>query len=117
MYSIHGFQGARRTNTAGRWFLTAATALLCFAGSLSLTAQVGTASVSGIVEDSTGAAIPGATVTLTDNDTQTNRTLHSDSSGFFSFANLPAKSYTATFHSAGFTDLVRRDIVVHMVTR
>jgi hypothetical protein len=114
MYSIHGFQGARRTNTAGRWFLTAATALLCFAGSLSLTAQVGTASVSGIVEDSTGAAIPGATVTLTDNDTQTNRTLHSDSSGFFSFANLPAKSYTATFHSAGFTDLVRRDIVVHI---
>jgi hypothetical protein len=89
-------------------------ALLLLAGSLALFAQVGTASVSGTVEDGTGAVIPGATVTLTDNDTQTHRTLKSDSSGFFSFSNLPARTYTATFHMTGFADLTRCNIVIHI---
>jgi hypothetical protein len=114
MQTDFGSQGARQGNTATRWFLRAFTALLCLSATLSLPAQVGTATVSGTVQDGTGASIPGATVTLTDNDTQTSRTLQSDSSGFFSFANLPAKTYTATFHSNGFTDLVRRNIVVHI---
>ena len=106
---------APRNTTSGHRFLTFCTALLLLlAAAPALRAQVGTANVSGTVEDTTGAVIPGATVTLTDNDTQTHRTIQSSSSGFFTFSNLPAKTYTATFHMNGFADLVRRNIVVHI---
>ncbi len=79
-----------------------------------LHAQVGTANVSGTVQDISGAIIPGATVTLTDTETQTRRTAKSDSSGFYSFPNLPARTYSVTFHMQGFRDLVRNNIVVHI---
>jgi hypothetical protein len=93
--------------------MVAVTSSIFFAANFAL-AQVGTATVAGTVQDASGAAIPGVTVTLTDVDTQTHRTVKSDSSGFFSFPNLPAKTYSATFHMTGFTDLVRRNIVVHI---
>ncbi len=94
--------------------LVAAMAMMLLAGTRTIQAQVGTATVSGTVQDATGAVVPGATVTLTDVETQTRRTSKSDGSGFFSFPNLPAKTYTVSFHMQGFSDLVRKNIVVHI---
>ncbi len=77
-------------------------------------AQVGTATVTGTVEDTSGALIPGATVTLTETTNGTHRTVTSDSKGFFSFQNLPAATYQAKFHMEGFSDLQRGNVVVHI---
>ncbi len=104
----------RRSWSFGLVSLFAAMAMMLFAGPRTIQAQVGTATVSGTVQDTTGAVVPGATVTLTDTDTQTKRIVKSDGSGFFSFPNLPAKTYTVTFHMQGFADLVRRNVVVHI---
>jgi hypothetical protein len=84
---------------------------LTFAGA-SAFAQVGTATITGNVEDTTGAAIPGAMVTLTDTANQTKRTAKSDSRGFFAFPNLPAATYEADFTMAGFGTLVKKNIVL-----
>ncbi len=86
--------------------------VLCVAGVLH--AQVGQSTLTGTVEDATGAIVPNATVTLTNTFNQSQRTARSDSHGFFSFQNLSASTYEARFHRDGFTDLVRRNIVVHI---
>ena len=90
----------------------AAIAFLSIFAFASAHAQVGTASLTGTVQDTSGAVIPGATVTLTDTSTQTSRTAKSDGSGFFSFPNLPAATYQANFHMQGFSDLLRKNIVL-----
>ena len=61
--------------------------LLLFQGQLF--AQAVTGDVTGVVKDKTGALVPHATVTLTDNLTHVTRTVKADESGFFSFAGLP----------------------------
>jgi Carboxypeptidase regulatory-like domain len=76
-------------------------------------AQVGQATVTGTVEDASGAVIGGATVTLIDTTNQTQRTATSDSHGFFSFSNLAAATYDVKFEKPGFSEL-RRNIAVHI---
>lgn len=93
--------------------LTGVVLLLALAAGIAC-AQVGSATVTGTVEDPSGAAIPRATTTLIDMANQTRRTAKSDSRGFFSFVDLPASTYEADFHMQGFTDLVRRNIEVHI---
>lgn len=85
--------------------------LLCVA--VPAIAQVGQASVTGTVQDATGAIVTGATVTLIDTASQVQRTAKSDSHGFFSFSNLPAAAYEVRIEMPGFTDL-RRNIDVHI---
>lgn len=79
-----------------------------------LHAQVGQSTLTGTVEDATGAIIPNATVTLTNTSNQSQRTIQSDAHGFFAFHNLSATTYEVRFHHAGFRDLVRRNIGVHI---
>ena len=76
-------------------------------------AQVGQATVSGTVQDASGAVIAGAAITLTDTSSRTQRTATSDSHGFFSFTALPAAAYEVKFNKADFAEL-RRTIVVHI---
>jgi Carboxypeptidase regulatory-like domain len=60
------------------------------------------ASVSGTVLDSSGAAIPGAQVTLTHRDGRTLQTLVSGARGEFTFSKLQAGSYIAIVEAKGF---------------
>jgi hypothetical protein len=87
-------------------------ALLSFVP-LPLIAQVGQATVSGTVQDASGAMIAGATVTLTDTASRTQRTATTDSHGFFSFTALPAATYEIKFTKTDFAEL-RRTIAVHI---
>jgi hypothetical protein len=82
-------------------------------GTVPARAQVGQATLTGTVEDTTGAVIKGASVTLTDTSNQTQKTATSDSHGFFSFSSLPAATYEVRFEKPGFVEL-RRNIVVHI---
>jgi Carboxypeptidase regulatory-like domain len=64
--------------------------------------QGGTAGLGGTVTDQTGAAIPGAQVTVMSNTTGASRTTSTDSDGRYTFSNLPQGSYKVVIRSPGF---------------
>ncbi|MBZ5613837.1 MAG: carboxypeptidase regulatory-like domain-containing protein [Acidobacteriia bacterium] len=61
-----------------------------------------TASISGTVKDTSGAAIAGATVTATNVETAIALTQTSNSQGFYSFQSLPLGKYTIDVAQKGF---------------
>jgi hypothetical protein len=66
-------------------------------------------SLSGVVVDSDGGAIPGATVIVKNNGTGVSQEAVSNSSGRFSFA-LDAGTYTVTVSLTGFKTFVANDV-------
>ena len=85
-------------------------ALFLLLGSASASAQFN-ASVEGNVQDSSGASIPSAKITLVNNATNVTVNATSDSAGVFSFASLGPGSYTLTASAAGFSS-ARTDITL-----
>jgi hypothetical protein len=67
-------------------------------------------SLSGTVVDQSGGVIPGADVTLKNNDTGTEFKVVTSESGTFSIPSLPAGTYTGTVSMAGFKQAVVKDI-------
>ncbi|MBS1816077.1 MAG: TonB-dependent receptor [Acidobacteria bacterium] len=76
-------------------------ALLLAAGVITQ-AQVTSGSITGTVKDTTGAVIPGATVTVLNAVSGLSRSTVSDVAGQFSFSNIPANRYHITAVAAGF---------------
>lgn len=91
------------------WMLIVITSLL---SPLGLHAQT-TASLTGTVFDSSGAIIPNAHVTLTEESSQDRRELESNASGFFNFAGIKPGIYTVAVSATGFQKLVQKGIVVN----
>ncbi|WP_263380739.1 carboxypeptidase-like regulatory domain-containing protein [Granulicella paludicola] len=88
--------------------------LLCLLPA-SLFAQIaGSGSIQGSVTDSTGAVVPGATVVLVENSTQTKRTATTDSGGVYSFPNITVSTYTLTVSMAGFKTFQQNNIVLEV---
>ena len=81
-----------------------AAALLLFSGStfVSLQAQVTTATMSGTVSDTTGAVVPGATVTLKNIDNNVVRIASSSADGSFHFEFVVVGRYELTVTHPGF---------------
>ena len=77
------------------------TVLLLFT-SASCIAQLTFSSVSGSVTDSMGAVVGDAEVTLSMKETDYKRTSHTNSSGEFTFKNVPSGPYIVTVTSRGF---------------
>lgn len=76
---------------------------LCALLAPSLVAQVaGTGTIQGIVTDSTGAFVPNASVTLTEEATHVVRAAKTDSAGAYVFPNIEVGTYTLTVASQGF---------------
>jgi len=71
-----------------------------------------TGSVVGSVKDTTGAVIPGATVTFTNTATQAQRTVNSNENGDYVASSLPTGSYTITTQKAGFQKLDRSGVTL-----
>lgn len=65
-------------------------------------AQVTTATMYGIVQDPTGAVVPGARVTLTNEGTGGLFTSSTDERGEFGFSVLPVGTYTLNIEATGF---------------
>lgn len=76
----------------------------------SLWAQVNSATLSGFVQDPSGAAIPGAAVMAEDVLSAAQRTTVSNATGNFTFAGLPAGDYNLTVTAKGFKNFVRTSI-------
>src|SRR5215467_2481780 len=65
-------------------------------------AQVITATVYGVVHDSTGAVLPGASITVTNRGTNLSREAVSDERGEFALVAIPAGPYTLKIELPGF---------------
>lgn len=89
-----------------------ALALLAFAASAG--AQVGSGTLTGTVQDPSGATIANARVELLDTSNLTTQTVQTNSSGFFTFSSLPASTYQATVSAPGFNTIKRSRIAVHI---
>src|SRR6266446_3529749 len=76
--------------------------VLMICGGLSVQGQTNFGRISGTVKDSNGAAIPSATVTITNMATNSARTATTDSDGFYTTTNLPVGSYTVAAVGNGF---------------
>src|SRR5579863_5815939 len=76
-----------------------------------------TASITGTVTDPTGAAIPGAQVTLTSVEHGINRSATSNSTGDYLFAALPIGSYNLTVTASGFKRFHAAGIVVRVAQK
>ena len=76
--------------------------------------SAGAASVQGGVTDPTGASVAGATVVLTNTDTQTTRTSTTDTQGRYSAPNVPPGPYTLSVTSQGFQNYVQKSIVLQV---
>ncbi len=86
-----------------RFWLRLVSLLLLLSGlAPSLRAQTATGSVSGNVSDSSGAAVPGATVTITNKSTSVVRTTTSNSVGLYTVPGLEAGQYAIRSQHAGF---------------
>ena len=72
-------------------------------------------SISGTVTDSSGASIPGATVTLRNVVSGLNRSIKSDTAGHFQFPNLPQNTYTVSVVADGFAPYTRTLAVISVV--
>src|SRR5260370_27316519 len=78
--------------------------------SLSLFSQVNTGTISGVVQDSSGAVIAGATVTIRHVDTGTARTVTSDEGGRYVAPVLPLGNYELQVQQSDFQTEIRRGI-------
>ena len=68
--------------------------------------------ISGTVTDSTGAAVPGTTVTVLNIDTGVTRDYTTNDSGVYDTSSIVAGNYKLTFSREGFSTLVRPSITV-----
>lgn len=75
--------------------------LVCLLTATTANAQF-SASVSGTVQDDTGAVIPGATLTLTNLGTNQQSVQKSNESGFYRFPSLPPATYKLSVTAANF---------------
>jgi hypothetical protein len=75
-------------------------------------AQSGTGEIWGRVTATTGEVVERATVTVTDVNTRADRETHTDNSGRFGFAALPAGRYQVTATHDGFAGRRQDDIVL-----
>ena len=75
---------------------------------------LGSGQLRGIVYDGTGAAVPGATVTLTNDATGFTRTVSTNAAGAYNFAQLPTGTYDMLAELSGFAPTKVTGLVVNI---
>jgi hypothetical protein len=85
---------------------------LVLCASITAFGQLYTGTITGVVKDPSGAVVPNAKVTLTDDSKGYTYTATSDNSGIYTARNLPPTTYTARVAMPGFADFVRPGIVL-----
>jgi hypothetical protein len=82
-----------------------------------LAAQAVTGTILGTITDTSGAAVPGATVTLTNTGTGLSRTVVTDSAGEYTLPQLPTGKYKMTAELPGFKTATLSDIELTVDTK
>src|SRR5262245_14559001 len=75
-------------------------------------AQTSRGTVSGIVTDPTGAVVPGASITLTNDQTGVSRTTTANGEGFYRFDAVDLGPYSVKIAATGFGNVAKTNIVV-----
>ena len=100
----------RRSNTP-RLLHGLASLILLFVATFAAHAQTGgEAGIQGTVTDTTGAAIPGAIVTATNNATGIATTRKATSDGLYTISPIPTGLYTVRVTAAGFSTFVQDNL-------
>ncbi len=100
--------------SASGWSVSGLLLALCFCiCTLPSAAQQTLGSVNGTVLDSSGAAVSGATVEVTNSAIHFAQTTTSQKSGFFQIFNLPVGTYTVRVSFQGFETVTTSGIAVH----
>ncbi|HMF93533.1 MAG TPA: carboxypeptidase-like regulatory domain-containing protein, partial [Vicinamibacterales bacterium] len=86
--------------------------LMLLAGAGTALAQVSMGEVFGKVTDSTGAILPGVTVTLSGPALIQPQTTVTTESGAYRFPRIPIGTYTVAFELTGFKRNVREGIII-----
>jgi hypothetical protein len=71
-------------------------------GALAAVGQVSTASLTGLIKDPSGSAVPNAKLTARSQTTNLERVTQSDSGGDYYFASLPVGTWEVTVEASGF---------------
>jgi hypothetical protein len=85
------------------WVIGFSCALLALCCLMPAMAQETTAGIQGVVKDSTGAVVPGATVELSGSALMTPKKQQTDATGAYHFSNLPPGDYTMTVSAPKFS--------------
>ena len=97
-----------------RGLARAAVAICVFVAAAPVYAQVATGTILGNVTDSTGGAVPGATVTATNLDTQFTRDTTTDESGQYALRLLPLGNYKVDVTLTGFKTFSQTGILLEV---
>lgn len=89
-------------------------ALLLLVASAVHAQSAGTGNIQGTVTDTTGAVVPGATITLTDTGTGVKRTVQSDAAGVYLFPNIEIAKYDLQVTASTFKTYVQTGIVLEV---
>ena len=108
-----GCYRGHRMSVARRLLLTTFTMLLL---SLAALAQSTAGRILGTVTDQSGASVAGATVTVTDVQRGTARTLTTDASGGYVVPNLQPGTYKIHVEAKGFKTVERPNVVIEVAT-
>ena len=79
-----------------------------------LPAQVDTGGVTGTITDPTGAAVPGAKITLTNNATGIIETTQSTATGTYSFSGMRPATYTLRAEQHSFQTFIDKGLEIHV---
>jgi hypothetical protein len=90
--------------------LVAATCVAVLFCAASANAQFDSAQISGVVQDSTGAVLPGVDVTLTNVGTKIERQAVTNEAGLYTFPNVPVGQYQITAMLSGFRPVTKSEV-------
>ncbi len=98
---------------AGKYLFTIFVVLLCLtAWTTSALSQSTTGTITGIVTDERGGAIPNSTVTVRSIETNVPRTAQTDDEGRYRFVNLPVGAYEVMVEATSFAKYVQTGITL-----
>lgn len=80
-------------------------------------AQVATGSLSGVVTDANGAAVPGASISAKNDATGVDLRTQTSEGGLYVFAAVPPGVYSVTVEKTGFKKLIRTAVEIRIATR
>lgn len=102
-----------RRHARANWKLSIFLILLLFL-SLNAYGQMNTADISGDITDSTGAVVPGATVTALQIATQQKHAAVTNDAGQYLLPQIPPGQYKLTVDAPGFKQAIQEGVVLHV---
>ena len=97
-----------------RWAIFFSCMTVLFFASNGFSQIAGTGTIQGTVTDSTGAVVPNAAITLTDQATHVKRTTKSNSAGAYVFPGIPISKYDLGVAAPGFKTYEQTGIVLEV---